>query len=247
MRISSAEPGDCLPACCLPGLPALLVPTACRSPRTDHIRPVPAAAVANAVPVASPDYPVVFPDVLELNVAGKPECSGRRLVYPDGRIDLGPHGAVFAEGCTAAEITRRVAAAAGVSAQDVRCQVAQARSRFVYVLGPGADRPRAVPYAGPEGVSDLLARAGGVSPGSHLADVRVVRRNVARGLPTETFHVDLAAVKKGRRSHQRRPRAERRGACHRGPRRYPGRILFRPPAAITIDTFLHRTTTGNRA
>ena len=174
-----------------------LVPTACRSPRPDHIRPVPAGAAASAVPVASPDYPVVFPDVLELNVAGKPECSGRRLVYPDGRIDLGPHGAVFAEGCTAAEITRRVAAAAGVSARDVRCQVAQARSRFVYVLGPGADRPRAVPYAGPEGVSDLLARAGRVSPGSHLADVRVVRRNVARGLPIETFHVDLAAVKKG--------------------------------------------------
>jgi len=180
------------------GLAALaLVAAGCRSPLTVPVRPVPAAAVANAVPVASPNYPVVFPDVVELDVAGKPECSGRRLVYPDGRIDLGPHGAVFAEGCTAAEISRRVAAAAGISDQSVHCRVAQARSRFVYVVGPGGDRPQAVPYTGPEHVVETLHRAGGFSPDAPLADVRVVRRNVARGTPAETFHVDLAAVRKG--------------------------------------------------
>jgi protein involved in polysaccharide export with SLBB domain len=148
----------------------------------------PAAA---AGPVAA-DYSVCFPDVLELDIAGRPDCSGMRLVYPDGRLDLGPAGAVFAEGCTATELTRRVADAVGVPAQHVRCRVAAARSRVVYVVGAG--RSRAVPYRGPERATDLLRRAGGLPADG---DVRVVRRNVARGAATETFRVDLAAVRGG--------------------------------------------------
>jgi len=135
--------------------------------------------------------------VLEITVAGKPDCSGRRLVYPDGRVDVGTCGAVFAEGCTAAEITRRVAKAAQVPVQAVNCRVAEARSRIVYVVGPGADHPRAVPYTGPERASELLARTGELSPLAHAVEVRVVRRNVARGAPTETFRVDLVAARKG--------------------------------------------------
>jgi protein involved in polysaccharide export with SLBB domain len=150
---------------------------------------------ADAAPV-SPAYPVCFPDVLELEVAGRPECSGARLVYPDGRLDLGPAGEVFAEGCTAAELTRRVADAAGVPAQQVRCRVAAARSRVVYLVGSGATEPRAVAYRGPERATALLRRAGGL-PAEVDPDVCVVRRNVARGAPTETFRVDLPAVRRG--------------------------------------------------
>jgi protein involved in polysaccharide export with SLBB domain len=155
----------------------------------------PAPPVADAAPV-SPNYPVCFPDVLELEVGGRPDCSGTRLVYPDGRLDLGPAGEVFAEGCTAAELTRRVADAAGVPAQQVRCRVAAARSRVVYVVGSGAAEPRAVAYRGPERVTELLRRAGSLVPDTD-PDVRVVRRNVARGTATETFRVDLAAVRRG--------------------------------------------------
>jgi protein involved in polysaccharide export with SLBB domain len=148
-----------------------------------------------AAPVAA-NYPVCFPDVLELEVAGHPDCSGARLVYPDGRLDLGPAGEVFAEGCTASELTRRIADAVGVPAQQVRCQVAAARSRVVYVVGSGAARPQAVPYRGAERATDLLKRTGGL-PHESDAVVRVVRRNVARGTATETFRVDLAAVRAG--------------------------------------------------
>ena len=150
---------------------------------------------ADAAPVAA-DYPVCFPDVLEVEVAGRPDCSGPHLVYPDGRLDLGPAGEVFAEGCTAAELTRRVADAIGVPAQQVRCQVAAARSRVVYLVGSGASRPRAVPYRGTERATELLQRTGGLPAGTD-PDVRVVRRNVARGAATETFRVDLAAVRRG--------------------------------------------------
>ncbi|MBO0700262.1 MAG: hypothetical protein J2P46_17820, partial [Zavarzinella sp.] len=38
---------------------------------------------------------------------------------------------------------------------------------------------------------------GGLGPGAEPADVRVVRRNVARGAPTETFRLDPAAVRRG--------------------------------------------------
>ena len=163
----------------------------------------PAVAPLAAVPVASPDYPVVFPDVLEISVHGKPDCSGRRLVYPDGRIDLGGSGSVLAEGCTAAEVTRRIAEAAGVPAESVVCRVAEARSRFIYVLGPGTDRPRAVSYTGPEHVTQFLQRAGGIATDARPTEVRVVRRNVARGIPSETFRVDLAAVRMGDANRRR--------------------------------------------
>jgi protein involved in polysaccharide export with SLBB domain len=146
---------------------------------------------ADAGPVAA-DYPVCFPDVLELDIAGRPDCSGSRLVYPDGRLDLGPAGEVFAEGCTATELTRRIADAVGVPAQHVRCRVAAARSRVVYVVG--ADRSRAVAYRGPERTTDLLRRAGGLPADG---DIRVVRRNVAGGAAAETFRVDLTAVRQG--------------------------------------------------
>jgi protein involved in polysaccharide export with SLBB domain len=179
------------------GLAGLVLLAGCCSPRAEPAALPPAVLAAAADAAPSPNYAVVFPDIVELSVSGRPECSGSRLVYPDGRIDLGPFGAVFAEGCTAAELTRRVADAAGVPAQQVRCQVAAARSRSVFLLGPGADRPRAVPYAGPERVTELLRRTGEFGADADLADVRVVRRNVARGQPTETFRVDLAAARRG--------------------------------------------------
>jgi len=179
------------------GLAGLACLAGCQTPRAEPPAASPAGPPVLQTAAVSPDYAVVFPDILELDVAGRPECSGARLVYPDGRIDLGPFGMVFAEGSTAAELTRRVADAAGVPAQHVSCRVAAARSRSVFLLGPGADHPRAVPYTGPERVTDLLRRAAGLAPGAEPTDVRVVRRNVARGAPTETFRVDLAAVRRG--------------------------------------------------
>jgi protein involved in polysaccharide export with SLBB domain len=175
----------------------LFLVSGCQTLGLEFVSKPPAAPVGDKVAPVSPDYPVVFPDVVEFSVAGRPECSGCRLVYPDGRIDLGPCGGVFAEGHSARELKDQIAAAAGVPAQQVNCRVAAARSRVIYLVGPGADHPRAVPFAGPERVADLLQRAGGLSPDGHPTDVRVVRRNVAKGTPTETFKVDLAAVRNG--------------------------------------------------
>jgi protein involved in polysaccharide export with SLBB domain len=170
----------------------LLALAGCQSfPGGPPVPKPPDPPAADAAPVA-PDYPVCFPDVLELDIAGRPDCSGSRLIYPDGRLDLGPAGEVFAEGCTATELTRRIADAVGVPAQHVRCRVAAARSRVVHVVG--AAQSRAVAYRGPERATDLLRRAGGLPADG---DVRVVRRNVAGGSAAETFRVDLTAVRQG--------------------------------------------------
>ena len=168
----------------------------CQSFRLLPVPPKPPdPPAADAAPVA-PDYPVCFPDVLDVEVGGRPDCSGPHLVYPDGRLDLGKAGEVFAEGCTADELTRRIADAAGVPAQQVRCRVAAARSRVVYVVGSGTRHPQAVPYRGAERATDLLKRTGSMTVGAE-PDVRVVRRNVARGTAAETFRVDVAAVRRG--------------------------------------------------
>jgi protein involved in polysaccharide export with SLBB domain len=167
--------------------------------QTFHLAPIPPKPpdppAAETAPVA-PDYPVCFPDVLDVEIPGRPDCSGARLVYPDGRLDLGKAGEVFAEGCTAGELTRRIADAVGVPARQVHCRVTAARSRVVYVVGSGTTRPQAVAYRGAERATDLLKRTGSLPAGAE-PDVRVVRRNVARGAAIEMFRVDVAAVHRG--------------------------------------------------
>ncbi|HEX3152693.1 MAG TPA: polysaccharide biosynthesis/export family protein [Gemmataceae bacterium] len=164
-----------------------------------RLRPPPAPPAVPPAVEASPvaaDYAVCFPDVIELKVAGQPEHSGRRLVYPDGRLDLGSEGQVFAEGCTTKELSQRIAERVGVPAEQVQCQVSSARSRAIYLVGTGIQQPRALAYRGPEGVTQLLQRTGGL-PATNELQVRVVRRNVARGTETETFRVDLPAIRRG--------------------------------------------------
>jgi protein involved in polysaccharide export with SLBB domain len=73
-------------------------------------------------------------------------------------------------------------------------RVAGYNSRQIYLLGEVPGLPRSVPYRGPETVLDLLQRAGGVTPGAALDDIRVVRSHVADGRPPEVFQVDLHAI-----------------------------------------------------
>lgn len=155
----------------------------------------PTAPAARTSPAAA-NYAVCFPDVIDLKVDGRPDSTGRHLIRPDGRLDLGSAGEVFAEGCSVDELNSRVAEALGVSIQRVHCQVSSARSRSIYLVGTAAPQPKAIEYHGSERVGELLQRTGSLPANSDL-QVRVVRRNVARGTATETFRVDLAAIRKG--------------------------------------------------
>jgi protein involved in polysaccharide export with SLBB domain len=139
-------------------------------------------------------YVVHCPDVLELNVVGRPEWDGPRRVGPDGFIGLEDAGPLRVDGLRQAEVAAAVAERAGVPAEQVHVRVAGYNSQQVYVFGEVAGSQRVVDYRGPQTVLELLQRAGGLSPAAAPTDVQVVRAHVADGKTPEVFHVDLSAI-----------------------------------------------------
>jgi protein involved in polysaccharide export with SLBB domain len=139
-------------------------------------------------------YAVHCPDVLELHVAGRPDCDGRRRVGADGFLSLGEAGPLNVDGLRPPEIAAALAERLGVAAERVQVGVAAFNSQQVYLFGEVAGAQRAVPYQGPETVLALLQRAGGLSPAAAPTEVQVVRPHVADGKTPEVFHVDLAAI-----------------------------------------------------
>jgi polysaccharide export outer membrane protein len=139
-------------------------------------------------------YRVRCPDVLDIQMAGRPGWSGPRRLGPDGRITLGDGCQVRVDGQTTPEIARAVAHAAAVGAEAVQVRVADYRSQQIYLFGEVSGLQRVLPYRGPETVLDLLQRAGGLTPGADLGEVRVIRAHVADGKPPEVFEVDLRAI-----------------------------------------------------
>jgi protein involved in polysaccharide export with SLBB domain len=139
-------------------------------------------------------YPVHCPDVLDIQVAGRPSCCGSRRVGADGRITLADGATLRVDGLAPPAVGRAVARWAEVPAEKVSVHVAEHNSQFLYLFGEVSGLQRAIPYRGPETVLDLLQRAGGLTPGAAPADVRVVRGHIADGKPPEVFHVDLRAI-----------------------------------------------------
>jgi protein involved in polysaccharide export with SLBB domain len=140
-------------------------------------------------------YHVQCPDVLDITADFRPDIpAGRRVVNPDGCIDLGPAGPVRVEGLTPTQIAAAVAGAAAVPPAAVKVRVVDFKSQQVYVFGQVTGQQRAVTYQGPETIRDFLQRAGGLAPGAEPNEVRVIRGNVADGKHPEVFTVDLKAI-----------------------------------------------------
>jgi protein involved in polysaccharide export with SLBB domain len=140
-----------------------------------HCAQVDQALMANhAAPAHTQDvaehYKVGCPDVLEIVVAGHPEGHG------------------------SGEIADQVARVAGLPRAAVQVHVAEYNSEQIYVFGEIKGQQRVVPYRGPETVSDLLQRLGGITPGAEPKDVYVVRANVAEGRRPEVHPIDLRAI-----------------------------------------------------
>jgi protein involved in polysaccharide export with SLBB domain len=139
-------------------------------------------------------YRIACPDELEIEAAGRREVSGRKVVAPDGRIELAHYGRPRVEGRTLGETAQIVAESIGAEPIQVRVRVAHFRSEQVYLFGQVIGWQRAVPYQGQETVLDLLQRVGGITPGAAPSDVLVVRPHIVDGKKPEVFHVDLAAI-----------------------------------------------------
>src|SRR5262249_13783409 len=141
----------------------------------DRRKPAPGAETPDDV------YTLGCPDVLEVAVRGRLECSGRREIGPDGRIDLGPLGKVRVQGEPVNAAEERVAEQAGIPRDAVGVRVVEYRSQHLFLFGEVGGPQRMVPYQGPETVVELLKRTGGLAPGAALNEIHVVRSHVADG------------------------------------------------------------------
>lgn len=139
-------------------------------------------------------YRVGSPDVLTITVAGHPELSGNRAVEVNGCIDLGALGGVRVEGLTLAEIRDRIARVAETPHTDISVEITHFDSQRVYLFGQVTGEQRAVAYQGPETVTDLLRRVGGITPDGAPDLVRVVRQADRASAEPQVFQVDLQAI-----------------------------------------------------
>jgi len=139
-------------------------------------------------------YRLGSPDEFDLIVAARPRLTGRCVVGPDGRIDLGGMGPVRVEGKTSAEAASAIATQIGLPPSAVRVVVQAYRSQKVYLLGEVQGLQHSVPYQGPERVVELLQRVGGLTGGAELANVYLIRSHVTDGKSPEVFRVDVPAI-----------------------------------------------------
>jgi protein involved in polysaccharide export with SLBB domain len=139
-------------------------------------------------------YRLRCPDLLEVQVDGRPRQSGPRPVRADGQVLLDQGTGVQVAGQTIPDIAAAIAHRLGVPEQSVHVHVAEHRSQSLYLFSDSHGGQKVLGYRGPETILDLLQRLGGTSPGAALRDVEVVRAHVADGKPPEVFHIDLRAV-----------------------------------------------------
>jgi len=139
-------------------------------------------------------YLVGFPDVLEIEVAGRDEFCGKAAVGADGRVFLRNGQGIRVEGHTVAEITRDLAERTGMSASDIRVRVVEHQSQQIFLMGEVVGWQRTIAYQGQETVLDVLQRVGGITPGAAPNDVYVVRSHLVDGQRPEVFRVDLDAI-----------------------------------------------------
>lgn len=150
------------------------------------------AQSADGIEVAK-SYRVACPDVIELDIAQRPEFAGRYEITSEGRINLGEYGNLRVQGRTPVEIIKLVAGETGVSETSMRIRISEFRSQHVLLIGEVNGQQRSVPYCGPETVLELLQRAGGITRGAAPDDVYVIRPHVGDNQRPEIFHVDLKA------------------------------------------------------
>jgi protein involved in polysaccharide export with SLBB domain len=139
-------------------------------------------------------YQIGFPDEIEITILDQPRLSGRRVVGPDGRIDLGNLGRLRVDGKTTAEVAAIVAEKTSMPPTAVHVAIRAYRSQQIYLVGEIRGRQRAVPYQGPERVVELLQRVGGLGSGAALGNVYLIRSHVADGQSPEVLRIDVPAI-----------------------------------------------------
>jgi protein involved in polysaccharide export with SLBB domain len=149
---------------------------------------------ANSDREIAESYQVGCPDELTIEVSGKAGFTTRKMVGPDGRIELGNYGKPRVEGRSPAQIAELLAADLAVPRDMVRVRVAEYSSRQLFLFGPIAGKQQSFPYKGQETVLEFLQRTSAFPPDKHPADVYVVRAHIVEDGRPEVFHIDLTAI-----------------------------------------------------
>lgn len=131
-------------------------------------------------------------DVVDVAVDGRAPV--RVAVQPDGTITLNPTETYLVEGQTASDVETAIARHRSCHPSEVHVRVIGFHSAQVYVFGLVKGRPRAVPYCGPERVTDLLQRLGGLDSGAAVNDVHLIRSQIANGSQLIVHHVDVRDI-----------------------------------------------------
>jgi protein involved in polysaccharide export with SLBB domain len=139
-------------------------------------------------------YTLACPDLVAVTFAERPDLNRMEMVMSDGTIDLGYLGKVCVEGQTLADVQMIIAERAGIPPRMVYVQVVEFNSRKVFLFGEVQGDARAVPYVGPETVSELLCRSCALTPDSCWSQVYLVRAHFAECVPAEVMHIDLEAI-----------------------------------------------------
>jgi polysaccharide biosynthesis/export protein len=139
------------------------------------------------------EYTISPGDVLDISVLGEPELTGPVTVSPDGTIILQMVGQIPAAGLTLTQITDRLTTELRQYIKEpmVTVTVRQAAShrQFVYLLGqvfhPGA-------YEMQKGwtLAELVAVAGGPTPGASLPQALILRKETTIPVDLKQLIVD---------------------------------------------------------
>jgi protein involved in polysaccharide export with SLBB domain len=140
------------------------------------------------------NYHLHCPDEFEVRAAGATPYVEQCRIGPDGRVVLGGRGTVGVEGLKPEEIAIQFAHQLHCKPEQLTVRVTAYHSQQIFIFGEIAGLQRAVEYHGPETVSELLQRIGGLRADAAPGDVQVVRSHVADGRPPEVFDVNLAAI-----------------------------------------------------
>lgn len=138
------------------------------------------------------DYTIGCPDRLNVRIANLQSFDA--TVEPDGCVVIPGIGRLRVDGVTPGVVAAEIAHHRELATPAVQVTVTEHASKTILMFGPGAGVQRVVPYVGPENLTDMLRRTGGLAPGSAFRAVHVVRPHVASGQRPEVFTVDLAAA-----------------------------------------------------
>lgn len=125
----------------------------------------------------SPRYKLQASDVLNVTFRFSPEFNQEVTIEPDGFISLQVTGELNVQGMTIAEATQAIARKAALMLKDpvVNISLKDFAPSVIYV-GGNVVKPGRFDLRGRMSVTDAIASAGGMIPGSKDTDVVVFRR-----------------------------------------------------------------------